>query len=92
MEFGTDKAACTKEASGLDASLEAGHLRGCRYLTSPQATKRTLEIAIDLRDTSIKEYLPGDAFAIACPNLSSEVEELLRLLAAEAVAGGGVVG
>lgn len=46
-------------APASSASFEPGRLRGCRYLTTPHATKRTLEIAVDLRHTEIKDYSPG---------------------------------
>eukprot|EP00730_Choanoeca_flexa_P000613 TRINITY_DN10268_c0_g2_i3.p1 TRINITY_DN10268_c0_g2~~TRINITY_DN10268_c0_g2_i3.p1 ORF type:complete len:693 (+),score=171.43 TRINITY_DN10268_c0_g2_i3:32-2080(+) len=59
---------------------------GYRCLTHPDAVKRAIEVEFDLTGTGYQQYLPGDAFAIACPNRVAEVNRLLAVAGLEAVA------
>lgn len=50
-----------------------------RQLTADTAIKTALDIELDITDCSMS-YEPGDSFGIVCPNVSSEVDEIITKL------------
>ncbi|KAG8442634.1 hypothetical protein GDO86_011426 [Hymenochirus boettgeri] len=50
-----------------------------KMLTLPGAVKTTLNLELDISDTTL-ELNPGDSFSIICPNTSEDVKDLLDIL------------
>eukprot|EP00054_Salpingoeca_dolichothecata_P003146 m.25560 g.25560 ORF g.25560 m.25560 type:complete len:701 (+) comp13581_c0_seq1:109-2211(+) len=63
------------------ADFALAPLKRYRRLTADGAVRRTLEVTVDISNSSIL-YSAGDTFAIACPNNPAEVDALLERVGA----------
>lgn len=78
-----DQAAASGGAdTAAGRSPRVGFLAAYRVLSTPDAVKRTLEVAVDVSATGFPPSEPGNAYALYAPNAASEVEGVMAAIGA----------